>query len=124
MPTNWTIDGVAEALTSKKISARELAVDYYKRIQARDPELNAYLTLSKDRALAQADRVDALIAGGKPLPPLVGVPVALQDVISTRGVRTTCVSDTLESYGPPYDGTAVARLEAARSVIHGNTLSH
>jgi len=121
MQTNWTIDGVAEALTSKKISARELAADYYKRIDARDPELNAYLTLSKDRALAQADRVDALIATGKPLPPLAGVPVAIKDVISTRGVRTTCGSKILENYVPPYDATAVQRLEAAGAVILGKT---
>src|SRR5712672_2834332 len=121
MQTNWTIDGVAEALTSKKVSARELAVDYYKRIEARDPELNAYLTLSKDRALAQADRVDALIAGGKPLPPLAGVPVAIKDVISTRGVRTTCGSKILENYVPPYDATAVQRLEGAGAVILGKT---
>src|SRR5882757_720503 len=121
MPTNWTIDGVAEALASKKISARELAADYYKRIEARDPELNAYLTLSKDRALAQADRVDALIATGRPLPPLAGVPVAIKDVISTRGVRTTCGSKILENYVPPYDATAVQRLEAAGAVVLGKT---
>src|SRR5258705_9478961 len=121
MQTNWTIDGVAEALTSKKISARELATDYYKRIEARNPELNAYLTLSKDRAFAQADRVDALIAGGKPLPPLAGVPVAIKDVISTRGVRTTCGSKILQNYIPPYDATAVERLEAAGAVILGKT---
>src|SRR5712671_3441215 len=121
MQTKWTIDAVAEALTSKKVSARELAVDYYKRIEARDPELNAYLTLSQDRALAQADRVDALIATGKPLPPLAGVPVAIKDVISTRGVRTTCGSKILENYVPPYDATAVERLEAAGAVILGKT---
>src|SRR5258705_2396317 len=121
MQTNWTIDGVAKALTSKKISGCELAADYYKRIEARDAELNAYLTLSKDRALAQADRVDALIAGGKPLPPLAGVPVAIKDVISTRGVRTTCGSKILENYVPPYDATAVERLEAAGAVILGKT---
>src|SRR5882762_9942789 len=121
MPTNWTIDGVAEALTSKKVSARELAADYYKRIEARDPELNAFLTLSKDRALAQADRVDALVTAGKPLPPLAGVPVAVKDVISTRGVRTTCGSKILENYVPPYDATAVQRLEAAGAVILGKT---
>src|SRR5258707_8176868 len=121
MQTNWTIDAVTEALTSKKVSARELAGDYYKRIEARDPELNAYLTLSKDRAVAQADRVDALIAGGKPLPPLAGVPVAIKDVISTRGVRTTCGSKILENYIPPYDATAVERLEAAGAVILGKT---
>jgi len=121
MPANWTIDGVQEALASKKVSARELAADYYKRIEARNPELNAYLTLSQDRAFAQADRVDALVAAGKPLPPLAGVPIAVKDVISTRGVRTTCGSKILENYIPPYDATAVQRLEVAGAVILGKT---
>jgi len=121
MPTNWAISGIREALTAKKISARELAADYYKRIDVRNPELNAYLTLSHDRAYAQADRVDSLVAAGKPLPPLAGVPVAVKDVISTRGVRTTCGSKILENYIPPYDATAVQRLEAAGAVILGKT---
>src|ERR1700681_4137757 len=103
MPTNQTIAAVQDALKAKKVSARELAVDYYKRIEARNPELNAYLTLSQDRAYAQADRVDALITTGKSLPPLAGVPVAVKDVISTRGVRTTCGSKILENYIPPYE---------------------
>src|ERR1700676_5745516 len=84
MTSNWTIDGVREAIAAKKTSARELAADYYKRIEARNFELNAYLTLSPERAYAQADRVDALAAAGKPLPPLAGVPVAIKDVLSTR----------------------------------------
>src|SRR6202047_2035432 len=121
MTANWTIRGVQEALASKKISARELAADYYKRIDARNGELNAYLTLSQDRAYAQADRVDAIVAAGKPLPPLAGVPVAVKDVISTRGVRTTCGSKILENYVPPYDATAVQRLEAAGAVVLGKT---
>src|SRR5258706_12158408 len=113
MQTNWTIDGVAEALTSKRVSARELAAEYYKRIEARNPELNAYLTLSQDRAFAQADRVDALIAAGKPLPALAGVPIAVKDVISTRGVRTTGGSKILENYVPQYHATAGQRPEGA-----------
>src|SRR6202040_162399 len=121
MPENWTIERVREALASKKISARELSADYYKRIAARNPELNAYLTLSKDRAFAQADRIDALVRAGKPLPALAGVPMAIKDVISTRGVRTTCGSKILENYIPPYDATAVERLEAAGAVILGKT---
>jgi aspartyl-tRNA(Asn)/glutamyl-tRNA(Gln) amidotransferase subunit A len=119
--TNWTIDGVKEALAAKKTSARELAGDFYKRIGERNQELNAYLTLSEERAYAQADRMDALVAEGKPLPPLAGVPIAIKDVISTRGVRTTCGSKTLENYVPPYDATAVERLEAAGAVILGKT---
>src|SRR6202022_3806400 len=121
MTTKWTIDGVREALTAKKVSARELAAEYYKRIEARNSELNAYLTLCEERAYAQAFRVDALISAGKPLPPLAGVPVAVKDVISTRGVRTTCGSKILEHYVPPYDATAVERLEAAGAVILGKT---
>src|ERR1700738_4313494 len=121
MQTTWTVNEVRAALAAKKISARELAADYYKRIDARNAELNAYLTLSQDRAIAQADRVDALVAAGKPLPPLAGVPLAVQDVISPRGVRTTCGSKILENYIPPYDATAVERLEAAGAVILGKT---
>jgi aspartyl-tRNA(Asn)/glutamyl-tRNA(Gln) amidotransferase subunit A len=119
--TNWTIDGVREALTAKKVSARELAAEHYKRIAARNPELNAFLELSEERAYAQADRIDALVAGGKPLPPLAGVPIAVKDVLSTRGVRTTCGSKILEHYIPPYDATAVERLEAAGAVLLGKT---
>ena len=121
MPANQTIAAVQDALKAKKVSARELAADYYKRIEARNPELNAYLTLSQDRAYAQADRVDALVAAGKPLLPLAGVPIAIKDVISTRGVRTTCGSRILENYIPPYDATAVSRLEAAGAVVLGKT---
>ncbi len=121
MTTNWTIDAVQEALKTKKISARELAAEYYKRIDARNRELNAYLTLSQERAFAQADRVDALVAAGKPLPPMAGVPIAVKDVISTRGLRTTCGSKILENYIPPYDATAVQRLEEAGAVILGKT---
>jgi aspartyl-tRNA(Asn)/glutamyl-tRNA(Gln) amidotransferase subunit A len=119
--TTWTIDGVKEALAAKTISARELASDFYKRIGERNTELNAYLTLSEERAYAQAERMDALVAAGKPLPPLAGVPIAIKDVISTRGVRTTCGSKILENYVPPYDATAVERLEAAGAVILGKT---
>src|SRR5947209_19760893 len=121
MTTNWTIDEVKEALAAKKFSARELAAEFYTRIEAKNPELNAYLALSPERARKQADRIDNLVAAGKPLPPLAGVPVAIKDVISTRGTKTTCGSKILENYVPPYDATAVERLEAAGAVILGKT---
>src|SRR6202034_948334 len=113
--------GVNEALAAKKISARELAAEHYSRIAARNPPLNAFLALSQERAYAQADRVDALVAAGKPLPPLAGVPIAIKDVLSTRGVRTTCGSKILEHYVPPYAATAVERREAAGAVLLGKT---
>jgi aspartyl-tRNA(Asn)/glutamyl-tRNA(Gln) amidotransferase subunit A len=121
MTANETIASTRDAIAEKKVSARELAREYFKRIAARNGELNAYLTLSEERAYRQADRVDAMVAQGKPLPPMAGVPIAVKDVISTRGIRTTCGSKILSNYIPPYDATAVTRLEAAGAVILGKT---
>jgi aspartyl-tRNA(Asn)/glutamyl-tRNA(Gln) amidotransferase subunit A len=117
----WTIAGVRDALLAKKTSARELTKDFYARIEQRNPELNAFLALCPERAYAQADRVDAAVAEGRPLPPLAGVPTAIKDVISTQGVRTTCGSKILQNYTPPYDATAIERLEKAGAVILGKT---
>jgi aspartyl-tRNA(Asn)/glutamyl-tRNA(Gln) amidotransferase subunit A len=117
----WTISSVREALASKQISARELTKDFYDRISVENPKLNAYLGLSPERAYSQADRIDARIAIGDPLPPLAGVPVAIKDVLSTTGIPTTCGSKILQTYTPPYDATAVARLETAGAVILGKT---
>jgi aspartyl-tRNA(Asn)/glutamyl-tRNA(Gln) amidotransferase subunit A len=117
----WTISGVRDALQAKEISARELTKDFFARIENRNRELNAFLALSIDRAYVQADRIDAMIAKGEALPALAGVPIAVKDVISTRGVTTTCGSKILESYVPPYDATAVERLERAGAVILGKT---
>jgi aspartyl-tRNA(Asn)/glutamyl-tRNA(Gln) amidotransferase subunit A len=115
------VDAVLAGLRARKISARELARDFLTRIEARNAELNAFLALSPERALAQADRIDSLVAAGEPLPPLAGLPIAVKDVISTRGVRSTCGSRILENYVPPYDATAVERLERAGAVILGKT---
>ncbi|HEV3482559.1 MAG TPA: Asp-tRNA(Asn)/Glu-tRNA(Gln) amidotransferase subunit GatA [Candidatus Acidoferrales bacterium] len=117
----WTVESVRAALLAKKISARELATEFYGRIERRNSELNAYLTLSPERAYAQADRIDLSVARGENLPPLAGVPMAIKDVISTRGVRTTCASKILENYVPAYDATAVERLERAGAVLLGKT---
>src|SRR6266436_6090082 len=121
MPETWTISSVKSALAAKKLSARELAADFFTRIDAQNSTLNAYLTLSPERAYAQAERIDALIAANKPLPPLAGVPIAIKDVLSTRGIRTTCGSKILENHFPAYDATAVERLESAGAVILGKT---
>jgi len=117
----WTITAVRDALRAKEISARELTKDFFSRIENRNRELNAFLALSIDRAYSQADRIDAMIAQGDELPPLAGVPVAVKDVISTRDITTTCGSKILESYNPPYDATAIERLERAGAVILGKT---
>jgi aspartyl-tRNA(Asn)/glutamyl-tRNA(Gln) amidotransferase subunit A len=117
----WTITSVRDALLAKKTSAHELVKDFYGEIQRRNPELNAFLALCPERAYAQAGRVDAAITKGQPLPPLAGVPVAVKDVISAQGIRTTCGSKILENYTPPYDATAIERLEKAGAVVLGKT---
>lgn len=114
-----TIDEARSAVQERRISAVALAESFYAKIASDDPKIGAYLTLSKDRALEQAKRMDDLAAKGETLPPLGGVPVAIKDVMVTRGLRTTAGSKILENYIPPYDCTAVSRLEAAGAVILG-----
>lgn len=116
-----TIDAARSAVQERKTTAFALAEAHYARIKQEDGQIGAFLTLSKERALEQADRIDRMAAEGKTLPPLGGVPVAIKDVMSTRGVRTTAGSKTLAHYIPPYDCTAVARLEAAGAVVLGKT---
>jgi aspartyl-tRNA(Asn)/glutamyl-tRNA(Gln) amidotransferase subunit A len=114
-----TIDAARSAVQQREITAMALAEAHYARIKQEDGQIGAFLTLSKERALEQADRMDRLVADGKTLPPLGGVPVGIKDVMSTRGVRSTAGSKILENYIPPYDCTAVARLEAAGAVVLG-----
>jgi aspartyl-tRNA(Asn)/glutamyl-tRNA(Gln) amidotransferase subunit A len=119
--TKLTIDAARSLVIERQTTAMALAEAHYGRIQDKDTQIGAYLTLCKERALEQADRIDRLAAEGKPLPALAGVPVAIKDVMSTRGVRTTAGSKSLSKYIPPYDCTAVARMESAGAVILGKT---
>jgi aspartyl-tRNA(Asn)/glutamyl-tRNA(Gln) amidotransferase subunit A len=114
-----TIDAARSAVQERRTTSVALVESFYARIQKEDAQIGAYLTLCKDRALEQAERMDRMVAEGKPLPPLGGVPVAIKDVMCTRGVRTTAGSKILGNFIPPYDCTAVARLEAAGAVVLG-----
>ena len=114
-----TIDSTRTAIAAKQITASELLEHFYYKIKAEDPEIHAYLSLSEDRALKQAKRIDDLASKGDPLPPLAGVPVGIKDVMVTKGLRTTAGSKILEKFIPPYDCTAVARLEAAGAIVLG-----
>jgi aspartyl-tRNA(Asn)/glutamyl-tRNA(Gln) amidotransferase subunit A len=114
-----TIETIRKAIIEERVTATALAGDYYERIRREDPEIGAFLTLCEERALAQAGQIDQMAAEGIPLPPLAGIPVAIKDVMVTAGVRTTAGSKILETFVPPYDCTAVARLEAAGAVILG-----
>ncbi len=112
---------IAEAVKSGKVTAVEIAERTLARIDARNPELNAFLTVSREELLAGARAVDDKRARGEMLGALAGVPIALKDALCTRGVRTTCASRMLEGYVPPYDATVVRKLRAADAIVPGKT---
>jgi len=115
-----TIREVRESIRTGARSAVEVCRDALARIEALDAQLHAFNTVVADRALARAGAIDREPERWRDAP-LAGVPVALKDNLSTRGVRTTASSRILETYVPPYDATVVTRLEAAGAVIVGKT---
>lgn len=114
-----TIASTRTAIAERQFTATQLVEEFYKKIKAEDSGVHAYLTLCEERALAQAQRIDGLAGRGGPLPPLAGVPMGIKDVMVTRGLRTTAGSKILENFIPPYDCTAVARLEDAGAIVLG-----
>jgi aspartyl-tRNA(Asn)/glutamyl-tRNA(Gln) amidotransferase subunit A len=115
-----SIHEAGRLLGKREVSSRELTTAVLERIEAVDGNIGAYLTVTPEVALAQADRADAAIAAGNATP-LTGIPLAVKDVLCTRGVRTTCGSRILENFVPEYDATVVRRLLAAGAVIVGKT---
>jgi len=116
-----TLAALHVEIASGRTKASELAAAYYERIEKLNPRLNIFLSLTKERALAQAARIDAIAAKGDPLPALAGIPVGIKDVLVMQGAPSTAGSKILQGYRPPYDCTAVARLEAAGAVLLGKT---
>jgi len=108
-----------EGVASGRVKAVDLATSYYDRIAGINPRLNVYLSLTQERALEQAAKVDAAAAKGDPLGPLAGVPVGIKDVLVVKGAPATAGSKILKGYQPPYDATAVRRLEDAGAVLLG-----
>jgi len=119
--TRHTITSIREGLRAKQFTAVEIAREALEFAERENPKTNAYLTFSPERALAAAEEVDRKLAAGEDAGALAGVPIAVKDVILTQGVRTTCGSKMLENYIPPYDATAVERIEGAGGIIIGKT---
>jgi aspartyl-tRNA(Asn)/glutamyl-tRNA(Gln) amidotransferase subunit A len=112
---------LAARLRSGEISAAETADSSLRRIEQVDERLHAFLTVTPDLAREQAAAVDARLAAGEALAPAAGVPLALKDVLCTKGITTTCGSRILHNYVPPYDCTAWARLREAGALLVGKT---
>src|SRR5436305_15068545 len=90
-----TVDSTRTAIAARRITASALVEQFYRKIKAEDTEIHAYLTLSEDRALKQAQHIDDLVSKGASLPPLAGVPVGIKDVMVTKAIRTTAGSKVL-----------------------------
>ncbi|MET8704043.1 Asp-tRNA(Asn)/Glu-tRNA(Gln) amidotransferase subunit GatA [Kitasatospora sp. NPDC058032] len=111
----------ATAIAKGEVSAVEVAQAHLDRIEAVDQKVNAFLHVDTEGALSAARAVDEKRAKGEELGPLAGVPLALKDVFTTKGVPTTCGSKILEGWIPPYDATLTSRLKDAGVVILGKT---
>ncbi|MCF8110628.1 MAG: Asp-tRNA(Asn)/Glu-tRNA(Gln) amidotransferase subunit GatA [Desulfobacteraceae bacterium] len=113
-----SISAAQKMLRCGEISAVELTNAVLERIRSKEPEINAFITITEDLARKQAQQADKTIAEGS-AGPLAGIPMAIKDLICTKGVATTCASRILEGFIPPYDATVMERLNAAGAVMLG-----
>ena len=116
--TQLTIGQALESMRAGEISALELTEAHLARIEAQNEAIGAYLTVTANLARQQAGAADQARAAGEEAP-LLGIPIALKDVLSTKGIETTCGSKILKGYEPVFDATAVARLYEAGAVLLG-----
>ncbi|HEX6512786.1 MAG TPA: Asp-tRNA(Asn)/Glu-tRNA(Gln) amidotransferase subunit GatA [Chloroflexota bacterium] len=116
-----TVHEAARLLRRREISSVELTSATLARIERLESRIKAFVTVTPELALEQARQADKALASGHDQPDLLGIPVALKDVLVTEGVRTTCSSKILENYVPVYDGTAVGRLRSQGAVFVGKT---
>ena len=113
-----TIHEAHEQLKNRDFSARELTQALLKRIEEVEPKVKAYITVTPEKALAEAEQADKMIAAGE-ITPLTGIPLAIKDVLCTEGITTTCGSKILNNFVPVYDATVVRNLKKAGAITLG-----
>ncbi len=113
-----TIHEAHERLKNRDFSSRELTQALLKRIEEVEPKVKAYITLTPEKALKEAENADKMIAGGD-ITPLTGIPLAIKDVLCTEGITTTCGSKILNNFVPVYDATVVRNLKMAGAITLG-----
>ena len=116
-----TIHEVSADLKAKKVSSVELTKAQMDHLEQIEPKVQSFITITRDQALKQAAEADKRLASGKDITPLTGVPIAIKDLLCTKGVRTTCASRMLENFVPPYNATVVEKLYSAGAVSVGKT---
>lgn len=115
-----SLSDARDGLKNKNFSSVDLTKACLEQIKSHDDKLNAFITLSEDQALSQAEKADKRISEGDDTP-LLGIPIALKDLFVTKGIRTTAASNVLGDYIGQYDGTVVTKLKDAGAVILGKT---
>ena len=121
MPTTTTAAELGRQIAAGETTSVDVTRAHLDRIAATDDRVHAFLHVDAEGALAAAAAIDARVAAGETLGPLAGVPIAVKDVLTTKGIPTTCGSKILEGWLPPYDATLVERLRTAGLVILGKT---
>ena len=114
-----TIHELQEKLKKAEVSSEEITASVFQRVDAVEDRVHSYITLMRESALEQAQAADQRIKQGRTVGPLDGIPIALKDILCTKGVTTTCGSRMLHNYIPPYDATITAKLRAAGAVFVG-----
>ena len=119
--TTLTLKELSEKLSTKDLSSKEATEAYLARIDEVEEKIGAFVTVTKEEALAAADEADKRLSLKKKVTPLTGVPLSVKDLFCTDGIETTCSSKILEGFKPPYDATVVKKLKDAGAVIIGKT---
>ena len=113
-----TVQEAHQGLVAREFSSVDLTASCLERIRQVEDQVKSFVTITEELALSQAEQADRVLAGGGATP-LTGIPVQIKDLISTKGIPTTCCSRMLENYVPPYNATAVSRLLERGAVILG-----